>query len=167
MTENFSPHIRRVKEMTNEFAASRIRSKNLRKILPAEFCAVVPSITDHASIAKIAGQIQEVSGNAELSSKVASDSLNRARSGAKAAADNINAMRCVRRQVQETAKRVKRLGERSQEIGQIVAFIEDLSDRTSLLALNASLQAAAAGPRERPLPRWPKKSSGWPKGRTD
>jgi twitching motility protein PilJ len=47
--------------------------------------------------------------------------------------------------VQETAKRIKRLGERSQEISQIVALIEDLSDRTSLLALNASLQATAAG----------------------
>jgi twitching motility protein PilJ len=54
-------------------------------------------------------------------------------------------MNSIRKQVQETAKRIKKLGERSQEISQIAGLIDDLSDRTSLLALNASLQASAAG----------------------
>jgi twitching motility protein PilJ len=54
-------------------------------------------------------------------------------------------MNAIRKQVQETARRIKKLGERSQEISQTVELIDDLSDRTSLLALNASLQAAAAG----------------------
>jgi twitching motility protein PilJ len=54
-------------------------------------------------------------------------------------------MNSIRKQVQETAKRIKKLGERSQEISQIVQLIDDLSERTSLLALNASLQASAAG----------------------
>jgi twitching motility protein PilJ len=62
--------------------------------------------------------------------------------------DNINAMNAIRKQVQETAKRIKKLGERSQEISQTVGLIDDLSDRTSLLALNAGLQAAG-GTRER------------------
>jgi twitching motility protein PilJ len=51
----------------------------------------------------------------------------------------------IRDQVQETAKRIKRLGERSQEIGEIVKLIDDIADRTSILALNASIQAAMAG----------------------
>ena len=167
MTENFSLHIRRVKDLTREFAASTDSIKESTEHL-ARGNALRSSHLSRttASISKIAGQTQEVSANAELSSKVASESLNKARSGAKAAADNINAMRCVRRQVQETAKRVKRLGERSQEIGQIVALIEDLSDRTSLLALNASLQAAAAGPAGAPSLRWPKKLSDWRRDRT-
>jgi twitching motility protein PilJ len=54
-------------------------------------------------------------------------------------------MNSIRRQVQETAKRIKKLGERSQEISLIVGLLDDLSDRTSLLALNASLQSSAAG----------------------
>ena len=90
-------------------------------------------------------QIQEVSENASLSAQVAGDSLNNARYGTKAVQDNIGAMNSIRKQVQETAKRIKKLGERSQEISHIVQLIDDLSDRTSLLALNASLQASAAG----------------------
>ena len=54
-------------------------------------------------------------------------------------------MNRIRDQVQETAKRIKRLGESSQEIGEIIQLIGDIADRTSILALNASIQAAMAG----------------------
>jgi len=47
--------------------------------------------------------------------------------------------------IRETEKRIKRLGERSQEIGQVVGIIHGIAERTGILALNASLQAAAAG----------------------
>ena len=47
--------------------------------------------------------------------------------------------------IRETEKRVKRLGERSQEIGQIVAIIQGIAERTGILALNASMHAIAAG----------------------
>ena len=59
--------------------------------------------------------------------------------------NTIEGMNRIRDQVQETAKRLKRLGESSQEIGEIVQLIEDIADRTSILALNASIQAAMAG----------------------
>ena len=59
--------------------------------------------------------------------------------------NNIEGMGRIRDQVQETAKRIKRLGESSQEIGEIVKLIDDIADRTSILALNASIQAAMAG----------------------
>lgn len=147
MTENLRRLIRQVKDITRQVGASAGSINDTTEQLARGSVAQASQITrTTAAISKMAGQIQEVSANAETSSKVASDSLNKARSGTKAAADNINAMLCVRKQVQETSKRVKRLGERSQEIGQIVALIEELSDRTSLLALNASLQASAAGP---------------------
>lgn len=99
----------------------------------------------NSTVANMAIQVQEVSNNASLSAQVAGDSLSNARYGSQAVQDNINAMNSIRSRVQETAKRIKKLGERSQEISQIVRLIDDLSDRTSLLALNASLQAAAAG----------------------
>ena len=57
----------------------------------------------------------------------------------------IQAMDRIRNQVQETSKRIKRLGESSQEIGEITQLIGDIADRTSILALNASIQAAMAG----------------------
>ena len=51
----------------------------------------------------------------------------------------------IRGQIQETAKRIKRLGESSQEIGEIVELISDITEQTNVLALNAAIQAASAG----------------------
>jgi methyl-accepting chemotaxis protein len=50
-----------------------------------------------------------------------------------------------RDQIRETEKRVKRLAERSQEISSAVNIIGQIAERTSVLALNASMQAVAAG----------------------
>ncbi|HLS56244.1 MAG TPA: methyl-accepting chemotaxis protein, partial [Zeimonas sp.] len=47
--------------------------------------------------------------------------------------------------IRETGKRIKRLGERSQEIGEVVGIIQAIAERTGILALNASMQAATAG----------------------
>jgi twitching motility protein PilJ len=51
----------------------------------------------------------------------------------------------IREQIQETSKRIKRLGESSQEIGEIVDLISDITEQTNVLALNAAIQAASAG----------------------
>jgi len=51
----------------------------------------------------------------------------------------------IRATIQETGKRIKRLGEQSQEITGIVKLIDDIAERTSVLALNANMQAAMAG----------------------
>lgn len=97
------------------------------------------------SIEDMVSSIQKVSENAALSAGVADQALANAQQGAQAVQNNINAMGKIRDQVQETSKRIKRLGERSQEIGEITGVIDDLADRTSLLALNASIQASMAG----------------------
>ena len=98
-----------------------------------------------AAIDEMATSIQQVSDNAALSSTVAQQALTTARQGNAAVRNTIDGMGRIREQAQETAKRIKRLGETSQEIGQIVQLIDDIADRTSILALNASIQAAAAG----------------------
>jgi len=54
-------------------------------------------------------------------------------------------METIREQIQETSKRIKRLGESSQEIGDIVNLITEISDQTNILALNAAIQASMAG----------------------
>ena len=57
----------------------------------------------------------------------------------------VNGMNAIRETIAETEKRIKRLGERSQEITGIVNLINTISERTHVLALNASMQAAVAG----------------------
>jgi twitching motility protein PilJ len=59
--------------------------------------------------------------------------------------DTIGGMDSIRSQIQETAKRIKRLGESSQEIGDIVSLINDIADQTNILSLNAAIQASMAG----------------------
>src|SRR4029079_4585577 len=72
-------------------------------------------------------------------------SLAVAEKGAQAVQDAISGMNDIRDQIQETSKRIKRLGESSQEIGEIVELISDITEQTNVLALNAAIQAASAG----------------------
>ncbi len=98
-----------------------------------------------SAIEEMTVSIQQVSENAVLSATVADQARANAKQGTEAVQNNITAMSRIREQVQETSKRIKRLGERSQEIGEIIQLIDDIADRTSMLALNASIQAAMAG----------------------
>ena len=97
------------------------------------------------AIASMASSIEEVSGNAERSSDVARHSVEVAHKGGEAARRTIDGMNAIRETIQETSKRIKRLGESSQEIGNIVELISDIAEQTNILALNASIQASMAG----------------------
>ncbi len=146
MTRELRSLIKQVKDVTFQVSLSANAINDTTGQLAAGSEAQASQIArTTTAISNMTLQIQEVSENASLSAQVAAESLGNARYGTKAVQDNINAMNSIRNQVQETAKRIKKLGERSQEISQTVSLIDDLSDRTSLLALNASLQAAAAG----------------------
>jgi twitching motility protein PilJ len=96
-------------------------------------------------VLQMAQQINEVSNSAGESAKVARNSLEAAERGQRAAYNQIAGMNEIREHIQETAKRIKRLGESSQEIGEIVELITDITEQTNVLALNAAIQAASAG----------------------
>ena len=97
------------------------------------------------SVLRMASRINEVSAQAEQTADVARQSLNVADTGRQAVSDTIAGMNRLREQIQETAKRIKRLGESSQEIGEITELISDITEQTNVLALNAAIQAASAG----------------------
>jgi twitching motility protein PilJ len=97
------------------------------------------------SIGRMASSIEEVSGNAERSSDVARHSVAVAHKGGDAVRRTIEGMNAIRETIQDTSKRIKRLGESSQEIGNIVELINDIADQTNILALNAAIQASMAG----------------------
>jgi twitching motility protein PilJ len=97
------------------------------------------------AVLRMASQINDVSGRAAESAQVARQSLGAAEQGRQAVQNSIAGMHGIREQIQETAKRIKRLGESSQEIGEIVALISDITEQTNVLALNAAIQAASAG----------------------
>ena len=97
------------------------------------------------AISGMSSSIAQVSNNVAESANVAKLSLQSAQKGGDSVRNSIAGMNNIRDQIQETSKRIKRLGESSQEIGEIVDLISDITEQTNVLALNAAIQAAAAG----------------------
>lgn len=98
-----------------------------------------------AAVNEMAVTIDQVSANASESASVAERAVYIANNGAKVVQNTIDGMDTIREQIQDTSKRIKRLGESSQEIGDIVSLINDIADQTNILALNAAIQASMAG----------------------
>ncbi|MGH8216175.1 MAG: methyl-accepting chemotaxis protein [Rhodanobacteraceae bacterium] len=98
-----------------------------------------------SKINEMAVSIDQVSRNSADSAEVAQRSVQIASNGAQIVRQTISGMDSIREQIQETSKRIKRLGESSQEIGSIVELINDIAEQTNILALNAAIQAASAG----------------------
>ena len=146
MSDQLSDIIRKVKEatasvdVTSEDVAKQtitLANKNIeqsRKVASAI-----------KSIEVMVESIRNVSQNAAKSADVSEISRQSAREGAEAVQKTNMAMNEIREQINETARSIKRLGESSMEIGNVIQIINDIADRTSILALNASIQAAMAG----------------------
>jgi twitching motility protein PilJ len=97
------------------------------------------------AINEMAVSIDQVSSNAAESAAVAERAVDIANNGSHVVQATIQGMDTIRGQIQETSKRIKRLGESSQEIGDIVSLINDIADQTNILSLNAAIQASMAG----------------------
>ncbi len=98
-----------------------------------------------AAVTDMAESMLTVSHDADNSANVAQQSMDIAQKGAQVVRNTIGSMEKIRENIQETSKRIKRLGESSQEIGDIVGLITEIADQTNILALNAAIQASTAG----------------------
>jgi twitching motility protein PilJ len=95
-----------------------------------------------SAIASLARQSHDLAENGVAATQAVAETTRHIRLADKFAGENIAAMNSVRKQTQEAVRKTKRLGERSQEMGQIVGLVEDLADRINVVALNVSLQSA-------------------------
>jgi len=98
-----------------------------------------------ATVNQMSQAMSEMANDAGQSAEIAQQAVEIASAGGGTVRRTISGMDNIRDQIQETSKRIKRLGESSQEIGNIVELIEDIADQTNILALNAAMQAAMAG----------------------
>ncbi|HEX8964311.1 MAG TPA: nitrate- and nitrite sensing domain-containing protein [Rhodocyclaceae bacterium] len=96
----------------------------------------------------IAGTVEQIDSLAQLATETnrsAGEAAASTNEALERVSDTVKGMESIRETIAETEKRIKRLGERSQEISGIVNLINTISERTHVLALNASMQAAIAG----------------------
>jgi methyl-accepting chemotaxis protein len=98
-----------------------------------------------AQLAAAATRLAEISELAQRCNELARRTTETTDTAVRTVNGTLLGMNDIREVIQETGKRIKRLGERSQEISGIVDIINRLAERTTVLALNASMQAAAAG----------------------
>jgi methyl-accepting chemotaxis protein len=98
-----------------------------------------------SAVEQLTVSMKQVSNNAEASAEAARRALDAAEQGNRSVRDTLDGMQRIRSSVQATAKRIKALGDRSLEISEIVNVINDITEQTNLLALNAAIEAARAG----------------------
>lgn len=89
--------------------------------------------------------MMKIAQMARLCNEAAGDAIGTTEQAQSTVGDTIEGINLIRDTIRETEKRIKRLGERSQEIGGVVSLINNIAERTHILALNASMHAASAG----------------------
>ncbi|WP_084332721.1 methyl-accepting chemotaxis protein [Marinobacterium jannaschii] len=89
--------------------------------------------------------MQLISRLATLSNTASQKAIHTSETAMESVSQTITSINKIRQTIHEAEKRIKRLGDRSQEIGGIVSLINNISERTHVLSLNASMHAASAG----------------------
>ncbi len=97
------------------------------------------------SFEQMTNSIQSVATNASQASAIANDAYSVVQAGSAAMDQTVTSILSLRTTVGETTKKMKRLGESSQKISQVVTLIEEIALKTNLLAINASVEASRAG----------------------
>ncbi len=97
------------------------------------------------SLATAAHALREIADLAQQCNLAADNAIQTTRTALLTVNDTVSGINNTRDVIRETEKRIKRLGERSQEISGAVNLINMIAERTHILALNASMHAASAG----------------------
>ncbi len=144
--EELSTLVKRINQTAEQIAAATQEAQTRSAALLADTEKQAVEIEEADAITQdVAKSLGESAQAANQSAQAARRSLEASMKGTQAVGQTVEGMNRIREQIQETAKRIKRLGESSQEIGEIVELISDITEQTNVLALNAAIQAAAAG----------------------
>lgn len=97
------------------------------------------------SVEQMSVSIEDVASNAGKAAVISDEAYATVQEGSNAMDETVDSILGLRNTVGETAKKIKRLGESSQKISQVVSLIEEIALKTNLLAINASVEASRAG----------------------
>lgn len=146
MIENLRKQTREIKEGVNVIASSASE-------IGTSTAQVVSSMTEMATaVEETTTTVEEVKQTANVSIQKADNVVSTAgkaeqvsQEGRKATENTIEEMRRIKGQVDSIAESIVKLSEQSQTVGEIIATVDDISDQSNLLAVNASIEAAKAG----------------------
>jgi methyl-accepting chemotaxis protein len=146
MLDNFTTVIDRVRKAAVEVSTNANRILVATDEMNTGTGQQDQEITNTSSaVEELTVSMKQVSNNAEASAEAARRALDAAEQGNRAVRDTLDGMQRIRSSVQATARKIKSLGDRSLEISEIINVINDITEQTNLLALNAAIEAARAG----------------------
>jgi methyl-accepting chemotaxis protein len=120
----------------------KIQADKVIEVARQEKCDVEQSVSELSQASEVMIEIARLAHSCNEAAVKAIQNTDKAQ---ETVLDTVHGITSIRDTIRETEKRIKRLGERSQEIGSVVAIINGIAERTHILALNASMHAASAG----------------------
>ncbi len=146
MLDNFTQVLERASKAANDVSTSANEILVASEQMASGASQQDQEITNTSSaVEELTVSMKQVSNNAEASAEAARRALEAAEQGNRSVRDTLEGMQRIRAAVQATGKKIKSLGDRSLEISEIVNVINDITEQTNLLALNAAIEAARAG----------------------
>ncbi|RZA09584.1 MAG: HAMP domain-containing protein, partial [Moraxellaceae bacterium] len=134
--KNFSEQINQISDQLQE------QSDVVISVAEEERIQVADTVSALDQSAKAMGDIAK---EARTANSIASAAIDYTQKAQQSVTQTVDSIQVIRSTISETEKRIKRLGDRSQEITSIVNLINTIAERTHILALNASMHAASAG----------------------
>jgi twitching motility protein PilJ len=144
--ESLRELVTRVKDTASQVNGSVQDNEDTIRLLASDAIAQANQINDTLnSVSQMTNSIQMVAKNAQTAAKISRQASESASIGGEAMEKTVDSIVQLRGTIAETAKKVKRLGESSQQISKVIALINQIALKTNLLAVNASIEAARAG----------------------
>lgn len=144
--ESLRELVTRVKETATRVNGSVRDSSGAIRLLANEAIEQANQIGETLnSVEQMNRSIQAVAQNAQIAARISRQASENATTGGEAMEKTVDSIVQLRSTIAETAKKVKRLGESSQQISRVIALINQIAMKTNLLAVNASIEAARAG----------------------